>query len=455
MKSILIINSNKEQNYYIRFLLEGITDQEVNIRESLNETLKTQENLIVESSILIVEYDIKGFHDFLEYIKNNSKIIQVLVTYKTSQEERVISDLQKLPQIQKYDIETSQIGNFEKSILTLLKFDKRINKKENFCRVKMDYFLNLDSIICDVFIQISDDKYLKIINRHEKYVSEDILKYRRKGINHLYIKENDFKLFTAGMIREIQTLKLNKMPIKQQEINTIPISCIETVHEMVNKIGLTSQALILTNESINQTLGLVKKSPIIKLLKSTLGSGSYISELSLLSNYISCAICRETEWASPENYLRLSLAAFFQNISLDNDDHAKIEKLSSFEFESLPNRAKKIITDHPNKSCELISAIDGLPIGVDKIIKTHHEKYDGSGFPRGIDHSKQEALSVIFIVSLELANILFEIGFNRDAILDTITRMEHDYSKSFYPKVIFAMKKAFAVPLIEYESDTY
>lgn len=455
MKKILIINSNREQNYYIKFLIEGSVDTEINIRESLNETIKDHSDLILQASVVIIEFDIKNFKSYLSFIANQKKVIQTLVTFNNNQEEDVYDVISTGPNIQKFNIESDSTGNFEKSLTTLLKFDYRLNKVEKFCKVKIEYFFKSDILTCDVYIQISEEKYLKILNRHEKYEANEIQKYVDKGITHLFIKDTDYKLFVNGMIRNIQAQKNNKMPIKQGTTNTIPLACIETVHELVGKIGLTSQALILTNESINQTLNLIKKSPLSKLLKATLGSGTYISELSLLTNYISCAICRESEWAAPDNYLRLSLASFFQNISLDNDEHARIEKITSPYFEQLSSKVKKSIIDHPNKSCELIESIAGLPLGVDKIIKNHHEKYDGSGFPRGIDHTKHEALTAIFIVSLELSNILFIQGFNRDIIIETISLMEQNYTKTLYPKVILALKKSFSVPLSEMLEDQY
>lgn len=447
MKNILIINSNREQNYYIKFLIEGCVDSKIIVRESLNETIKDHSDLITQASVVIVDFDIKNFKAYLAFIANQQKIIQTLVTYNNANEYDVFDVIASGPNIQKYNIESESTSHFEKSLTTLLKFDYRLNKIEKYCKVKIDYFFKSQSLTCDVYIQISEEKYLKIINRHEKYETTEIQKYIDKGVKYLFIKDNDFKLFVNGMIQSIQTQKHNQLPIKQENTNTIPLACIETVHELVSKIGLTTQALILTNESINQTLSLIKKSPLLKLLKSTLGSGSYISELSLLTNYISCAICKESEWAAPDNYLRLSLSSFFQNISLDNDDQAKVDKISTPYFEQLPSKVKKVIIDHPNKSCELIDSIAGLPLGVDKIIKNHHEKYDGTGFPRGIDHSKHEALTAIFIVSLELSNILFVQGFNRDIILETIEKMEMSYTKSQYPKVIIALKKSFAVPL--------
>lgn len=455
MKNILIINSKREHIFYLKYLTEGICDYEINARESLVETLENEKELIQNSSVVIVEFGIKGFNQYLQLIASSKKGLQTIFTYIDSQQEELNDYQMSSANLQKYNLDSGNVSQFEKYLAMLIKFDQRLTKTENYCRVKIDYFLKSSYLVCDAFIQISDDKYLKIINRHEDYSEQDITKYKDKGISYLFIKENDYKLFIQRMIKSIQQKKQSNLPIRQNEEQVIPLSCIETVHEMINKLGISQQALVLTNESINQTLGLIKKSNLMKLLKGTIGKASYIAEISLLTNYIACAACKETEWASSDNYLRLSVASFFQNISLENDEHARVQNTHNEHFLNLSQKNKKIIIDHPLKSSELILGIKGLPLGVDKIIKNHHEKYDGSGFPRGIDYTRHEPLTAIFNLSLEIADIVYEVGISRDLILDTLSSFEEKYQKGAYGKIVMALKKVFSVPLLEYGEMDY
>lgn len=420
-------------------------------RESLYETLQSEANIIEENDILLVEFNIKGFSTFLESILSPESKTKTVVTYKEEDQELVEQHICYHPNVVTYCINGGDVAKLETAMNRFTKLQDRLEKKNNFCKVRIDYFLRFDKVICDVYLKLSDEKFVKIINRHQEYSEEDINKYIAKDCNHLYIKEHDFKVFVNGIVRSIQKKDHEKLPVLVGENSFIPLTCQETVHEMVHKMGLSQQALIITNEAINTSIKLVQKSDIYKLLKKTLGEGSYISEISMLVNYISCAICRESEWKAPDNYLRLSIASFFQNISLESDDHAKIESTSSPEFDDLFSTAKKKVLDHPSKSAEIVNKIQSLPLGVDKIIINHHERYDGTGFPRGIDYTRLDPMTSIFIVSLELANTLYETGFYRDIIIEKILGMESRYTKGSFIKIMKALKAAFAIPLVEHE----
>ncbi len=420
-------------------------------RESLREVLEYESELITNSELVFIEFNIQGFSDFIERIKQASKPIQIIILYMDKDKDFVKETIGYNPNIFTFNIQSGQVLELDKIISALKKINQRLNKKDIYCRIKREFLLKADSIICDAYIQLSDDKYVKIINRHEPYDENDIKKYTDKGIDFFYIKENDFKIFIHAMVKSLQSSSYQGLAIASDDSAIISLNCIEVVHEIISKTGISSQALALTNEAVNNTLKLVNKTSLEKMLKSIMGQGSYIGELSLLVNYISCAICKESEWSSQENFLRLSLASFFQNIALTTDDEAKIISRDDDNFKDLYHKKQKIIIEHPNKAVEIISSIKGLPLGVDKIIRNHHENYFGSGFPRSVDYTNLEPMSTIFIISLEIANKFLSDGVSRDRIIDLLIKMENEYIKGSFGKVIHSAKKAFAVPLITSE----
>jgi len=451
LSKILIINPNKEEIYYIKFLIDGFAQAEFSGRESLYETLTSEPNIISDTDIVVVAFNMKGFGQLLEGLYLPESKTKAIITYKAAQKELVEQHITYHPNILTFCIDGGDISKLESSVNKLQKLQERSKKQMSFCKVRIDYFLRFNKVICDVYIRLSEQKFIKVINRHQEYTPDDINKYIDKDCNHLFIKEHDFRVFVNGVVKSIQKKDHEKLPVLVGENSFIPLTCQETVHEMIHKMGVSQQSLILTNEAINSSIKLVQKSDVYKLLKSTLGAGTYISEISMLVNYISCAICRESEWKAPDNFLRLSIAAFFQDISLADDNLAKIEKTNTPEFNDLFNTAKKKVTEHPSKSAETVLKIKGLPIGVDKIIQNHHERYDGSGFPRGIDYTRLDPMTSIFTVALELANTLYETGFYRDIIIEKILDMEQRYTKGSFAKIIPAMKAAFAIPLVEHD----
>src|SRR6185312_15892576 len=101
--------------------------------------------------------------------------------------------------------------------------------------------------------------------------------------------------------------------------------------------------------------------------------------------YIACAIATQMDWASDSTFQKLTLAAFLHDITLSNHELAQcdtvqeaIDKKTFTEAEIAGFRV------HPAKGAEIARQFQEVPPDVDVIILQHHERPDGSGFPRGI-----------------------------------------------------------------------
>ncbi len=430
--------------------MDGIEECSFDYRESLNETLQHEPQLLSETDLTICEFNISGFQGLLTFIKEN-KAVLLLTTYTSEQSTLFSQALEYSPQISGFAIDNNETHSFRSAYRRMMRLKERSTTSTEYCRIRSDYFLNFKKVVCDVYLKISDEKFVKIIPRHQEYDAGEIEKYQRKNVTFLYIKDIDYKIFINAVSNFFVNRSKENLPQIVSNNNILPTICHETVHEIVSKIGLNEQALTLTNHALNEAFSLIEKNDIFKLLKNTLHQNSFISELSMLTSYISCAVCKESELKGPENYLRLSLASFFADISLKDDELARVESSHELESSVGSEKTRKIIRNHPLESAKMIERIDGLPIGVDSIIMKHHERYDGSGFPRGIDYTRIEPISALFIISSELAYTLYDTGYNRDVILDKIIDMEEKYTKGSFIKCIRAMKIAFSIPQVEYK----
>lgn len=109
-------------------------------------------------------------------------------------------------------------------------------------------------------------------------------------------------------------------------------------------------------------------------------------------------------------------------------------KLNDLEYE--------LIKDHLNAGYNLLSKIDAYKEIAD-IIREHHEKYDGSGYPRGLKGDEIRPLSRIMMVADAFdAMTTNRIYKPRKSIQDAIDELEQLSSKSYHPEVVAAAKKA-------------
>lgn len=187
---------------------------------------------------------------------------------------------------------------------------------------------------------------------------------------------------------------------------------LEAVQEMSNRLGFTKEVQEITKKSVMATVQSVRSAPRLSELLHSLQNNQekYISAHSMLLAYVSCALATQMDWSSDTTYQKLTLAAFLHDISLKNHDLAAIQTLSDLmeKQKKFTQQEIKEYKEHPNTGAETARGFSEVPPDVDSIIGQHHERPDGSGFPRGLTHARIGPLAAVFIVAHELVCYLMK-----------------------------------------------
>ncbi|MBT3584555.1 MAG: response regulator, partial [Halobacteriovoraceae bacterium] len=64
-------------------------------------------------------------------------------------------------------------------------------------RVRIYYFWRFNKCLCDIYLKLSDTKYVKIINKNDTYGRDTISKYVDKKQQYLYVEEESYESFSA------------------------------------------------------------------------------------------------------------------------------------------------------------------------------------------------------------------------------------------------------------------
>ena len=168
----------------------------------------------------------------------------------------------------------------------------------------------------------------------------------------------------------------------------------------------------------------------------------------MLLAYLGCALASQMEWSSDTTYQKITLAAFLHDVSLKNQDLAQIQSLGELAQKSkfFTKEEQKEFRNHPIAACDISKTFDEVPPDVDSIIIQHHERPDGSGFPRGITHSRIGPLSAVFIVAHDLVRYLLEnsstdLTTNNKALDSFVKLHQKSYQQGNFKKIIAAVTK--------------
>ncbi len=153
-----------------------------------------------------------------------------------------------------------------------------------------------------------------------------------------------------------------------------------------------------------------KLKEVFKKIKIDPDDPYMMSHIGLLIN-ISTGICHFLDWGSDQTLEKFVFAAYLHDLALgDSAALARIDNLDELEHgdHGFSQHEKDLVRLHSAASKQMIEHKSGIPEDVLTIIEQHHERPNGRGFPRGIDHKRITPLSSIFIISHWLADFIIK-----------------------------------------------
>ncbi len=315
---------------------------------------------------------------------------------------------------------------------------------DDFCKIRTTILLSVYPLKGDLYIKLSDIKYVLLFKEGDAFETSDLVKYtQQKGVQFLYIKKAQCGEFIDKYRLELEKT-LMQTPIPFAEATAKSTDALETVRELGARMGFTKEVQSLAKTQVQMAVKVLGKSPRLAdiLAKMQASPERYIASHSMMCGYFACAIATQMEWGSEMTFHKLSLAAFLHDITLenqllaqcDNPDEAKEKGFSAQEIQTF-----KL---HPVRAAEIAKGFHEVPPDVDQIIAQHHEKPDGSGWPRQMTHTYMAPLATLFVVAHEMAKqaCLNPKTFDPKKF---VIEVQGKYKSSQFRKVIQAVERSF------------
>lgn len=432
----LIYSQDKKQSLYLKYLLESTFTCEVSEVDSINKlSSRVDANFYIacveERLNEMDQATIKKIQNRPSlYITKNSEVINSFLNFSPAIETKLLK-------------ETNDISSLIKKISTQLGLP--INEKDTeelFVSVKTDYLLKVDHCLCDIYIKLSDEKYLKIFKSNVDFNMDDLVRLHKKNVDYVYVKDNDFeKLLDSMRVFESEYLA------EEIQQGTVTVASElsftqDILHKLTSRVGINEKVTIYIQRSITLLYTFMEQDQDLKaLLKHFEKNRNFLSEHSIMVACVASAVLSQTTYSSDANVLKLSLAATLHDLGISKEKYHKFELLDNDEYEDLSKRELDAYKGHVIAASEILEKFSSIPTDVDKILLHHHEKYDGTGFPRGIGWSKIPFLSAVFIVSHELVVYFFKTEYSEEKFLEFIEEKKKVYLEGAFKEVILAIEK--------------
>ncbi len=309
--------------------------------------------------------------------------------------------------------------------------DKVAVANDSYYLVKSNILMSTSIASCDVYLKLSELKYVKVVMRGSVNFYEEIIKkYENKKITDFYVKTSEYGIFQQAIIDELFNIDIN-------ELKKDPSKCLElsaSVLVFARSIGVTDFMVQAVNDNFNEILSETKSLKGLNGLLSLFqkNSDSPIAKHSHLTAVICYLIASKTAWANAQVKKNLSLASLLHDLEIL--DSPKCHYEFKYLNELSNDKAKADYLNHPKKLALNLASLDQIPSDVINIILNHHEGIGELGFPLKKGSSQLSPVICLFITAHLFAIELCRLGYNFTKSYEALENIKvHLSTKSYLP----------------------
>lgn len=348
---------------------------------------------------VIINYAIENHSciQVLKFIKANYTNIQIIVTL--NDKDLISSDGVNEVQLKKLGVAELAIKPYELSYLkdlleghqSLSDMMISMNKKEgmseetevsmeddSFTSIRIDEFYSSSAVLFDIYIKLSENKYLKILHTGDTFSKERLDKYKNeKKVEKLYFHNNDRRKFIQFNNFFTQKIIDNQNVPASNKVSVLK-NVTEKYIEEAYTVGIKPQVIEQGKAVCENIFQLIEKqNDLYTVLKSYQDFDPSVFTHAFLVTLYSTAIIKQFEWQSKVTIETTAMACMFHDIGKT----LLPKEFLDLNVKEMTPEQYEVYKKHPELGYQIVENNRGLNHLVKQIILNHHEAYDGTGFP--------------------------------------------------------------------------
>jgi len=444
----LVVSSSPYMRGILKFVLETLLDCDVTELESEEKALLFLKNLDFAPSMIVYDYTSNAYllEDFVGYLKANQKVVRIIVLVNEVRKEGIemLKDLEQIKLMNESALPKELVDEAE----NIFEGTDFVNESP-YCRISVNFLSILDGINKNLYIRIGSDKYIKISHEDDDTEMVDINKYKKKGIEYLYLNRETALWVIQQIEGQIDIfLKSNNFRFVLRGANETPEKRFEQKLLRINdEVHVDKEFKESIEQAISRIRNVVDKETHIENFLNTFKEHqdeyALFSQKINLTSFISCALAKELEWISKTTMDKLVYASVLSDITLAvRPELLLISSMQEFikRRDDLEEEDQKIFLSHPKDAGLLIKRyFTTAPPDTDALAHQHHEQPDGTGFPQGLKADKISPLAALFIVANDFA--YYYLKDDEPTIDEFLLRSHGKYDYVNFRKIIKAMER--------------
>ena len=276
---------------------------------------------------------------------------------------------------------------------------------DNFSRIKIDEFYSAQAVLFDIYIKLSENKYLKILHTGDAFSKERLDKYKNeKKIDSLFFHNTDRRKFIQYNNFLTKRLLENGNVPAFNKVNSLK-NVTEKYIEEVFTVGVKPQVIDQGKEVCENVFKLIEnQDDLFSVLKTYQNFDPSAYSHAFLVTLYSTAIIKQFEWQSRSTIETTAMACMFHDIGKTQLP----KEFIGMKTKDMTPEQLELYKTHPELGYKLIETNRSINNSVKQIILQHHEAFDGSGFPYGKKGNKVLTLANIVCLADDFVHFMME-----------------------------------------------
>lgn len=403
------------------------------------EVLKVEEKI----DLIISDFNMpNGNGDALLYFNNtNQKIPFILCTsdnYEALDKELIkeIENHKKYLYLQKPTSADELIEKIEELLSENIPSSEVEIEKVTYKKIKIDFLTKFLNDNASIYLKLSDKKFLKIIHQNELQKESQLIKYQLRGESYAYITEDNYEQFLSKLSEKL-TQELESS-VTSEQVMSCAAEGLEFLNDSLKTLGISESQKKYVNILVNKSIkNLSQNSQLNRLLKDFYKKKGYLVGHSLLIIHIAQLIITKIPFSNTQQLEKITYAALLHDLTLSEDKLSMIID-KDISYEDLDHIEKAKVDEHMFESSNLVDEMNFISPDVKKIIIEHHEKSDGSGFPKGLKSAQISPLSCVMILALRLSHFMIFNDYEKDG-KSYLELLKQNYNKGNFKNPLKAL----------------
>jgi response regulator RpfG family c-di-GMP phosphodiesterase len=410
----LIVEDEIEIAEIISLFLGGQYNAQFTIAASGNEAVNVLKEHHSQFHMVLSDFNMPNGNGgvLFQYMRTSFPDLPfVLITSDSWHDHREFHNFDNVGYVQKPFVDDTLVQEVDRILnhITL-----HADRDHQYVGISIQTLAKISEISYPLYVKLNDEKYIKIMNVSSSFSDEEVERFRTKQLKMLYVERQYYNEF----IKKFSNKVVNDMIFRGLKVGSIEALSLSTsVQEIimgaVKTFGWSQETQDMAIKNLQIVKDLVEKTvelhSIFQWAKDT--DHDYVFVHSILNCFMTTSLAISYKFKLEYAQEYLALASFFHDTALEPHQVKNESRfLKAAELKLPINKEDWLwIQDHPESSANMLALWPPCPQEVVRIIRQHHERPDGKGFPDGLSADAIDELSACFIVAEEVVLSYLEL----------------------------------------------